>query len=172
MDYSSSQACFDFATPCAPPPIPAIVISSNTETSSKSKRGLSKIVVQAIRLNDQGDISNAYSADLIDNGKIRKPFRFNGKLYTCTSTMSGMYAPGVRRAEAYQLLSAALFTGQPTTISKKVNADNGRSARADPNGFYHGIAISHQGRDYILVGPPLTIPPEIPGTSSGYQHQQ
>jgi hypothetical protein len=28
--------------------------------------------------------------------------------------MSGMYAPGVRQAEAYQLLSAALFTSQPT----------------------------------------------------------
>lgn len=86
--------------------------------------------------------------------------------------MSGMYAPGVRQAEAYQLLSAALFTGQPTTIAKKVDPDNGRSARADPNGFYHGIAISHQGRDYILVGPSLTfIPPEIPETPSGHQNQ-
>lgn len=60
---------------------------------------LSKILMMI-----QGDISNAYSGDLIDNGKIRRPFSYNGKLYVTTSSAHG---PSLCKAEAYQLLGFA-----------------------------------------------------------------
>ena len=42
----------------------------------------------------------------------------------------------------------------------------GETARHDPNGFYHGISVKHQGKTAVLTGPPLTfVPPQIPGTN-------
>ncbi len=123
-----------------------------------------EIIVDPIRLADREDISNSYSADLINNGRIRKPFRYNGQLYTTTSTISGMYTGSIRKAEAYRLVLPTLFEGRITEFRTKIDRDNGNSARSDPNGFYHGISITYQSQQYVLAGPPLTFLPNLPTT--------
>lgn len=122
------------------------------------------VIVDPIRLADRGDISNSYSADLINNGRIRKPFRYDGQLYTTTSTISGMYPDSIRKAEAYRLVLATLFDGQITDFRTKIDHDNGNSARSDPNGFYHGIPITYQNQQYVLAGPALNFVPNLPRT--------
>lgn len=156
-----NQIAFDFSLPCpipfVPPPTPTTSKSEPTTTSRE-------VIVNYLRLSDQGDISRSYSADLIDNGRIRKPFRYNGQLYICTSTITGFYPNSIRQAEAYQLTLATLFDRKTTDYQSKVGHDNGATARADLNGFYDGIAVTQQGHGYVLTGPPLTFLPNIPRT--------
>lgn len=163
MQSNYSQTSFDFSIPDTLT-LTAPLIFDSPALNDEPKPTRQEVIVDPIRLDDQGDISNSYSADVIDNGRIRKPFRYNGQLYTTTSTISGMYPRSIRQAEAYRLLLATLFVGQITDIHTKIDHDNGRAARSDPNGFYHGIAVTHQGRQYVLAGPPLTFLPNLPGT--------
>ncbi len=164
MQANYSQTSFNFsvqdgfATP--------ITLKSDAENNNPQlRRG--EAIVDPIRLGDRGDISNSYSADIINNGRIRKPFSYNGHLYTTTSTISGIYPDSIRQAEAYRLVLATLFDGQITEFRTKINHDNGSSARSDPNGFYHGIPITYQSRQYVLAGPPLTFLPNLPRTEGG-----
>lgn len=95
--------------------------------------------------------------------KFAGPFSYNGKLYVTTSSAHG---PSLCEAEAYQLLPESLFNSEPTTYANKIHYDGGETARHDPNGFYHGISVKHQGKTAVLTGPPLTfVPPQIPGTN-------
>jgi hypothetical protein len=55
-------------------------------------------------------------------------------------------------AQAYRLIPEKLFPEPATTYSAKT-AD-GDEARADPNGFYHGIKIQFKGAASVLCGPP------------------
>lgn len=162
MQNNYSQTSFDFSTPDAPTLDTTPLTLNSPTTNHKPKPGNSpEVFVDPIRLTDRGDISSSYSADVIDKGRIRKPFRYNGQLYTTTSTLSGMYPHSIRQAEAYTLVLATLFEGQITDFHTKIHHDIGRSARSDPNGFYHGIAITHQSRQYVLAGPPLTFLPNL-----------
>jgi hypothetical protein len=163
MDYNSEQFSFDFSPQH---PLPALSthttpISTNTQPNPpiRNRRRQHIIVIDAIRLSNQGDISNSYSGDLIDNGKIRRPFSYNGNLYVTTSSAHG---PSLCEAEAYQLLPEYLFDSEPITYANKIHHDGGETARHDPNGFYHGITITQQGRQYVLTGPPQTFIPNIP----------
>ena len=163
MQTNYSQTPLDFSIPDAPtfdnPP------TRNSPTpNDKPQPTTREVTIDSIRLTNRGDISNSYSADVIDKGKIRKPFRYNGQLYTTTSTRSGTFPQPIRQAEAYRLVIATLFDGQITDFHTKIHHDNGRSARSDPSGFYHGIAITHQSRQYVLAGPPLTFLPNLSGT--------
>lgn len=36
------------------------------------------------------------------------------------------------------------------------------TARADPNGFYHGMTVRHGGQTLVLSGPPVAL---VPGES-------
>ena len=153
FDFSHPPCPAPFAPPLAPPP-------ANIERDTYSR----EVIVNYLRLSDRGDISNSYSADLIDNGRIRKPFRCNGQLYICTSTITGFYPNSIRQAEAYRLTLATLFDGQTTDYQSKVGVDNGATARSDPDGFYHRVGVTQQGRQYVLTGPPLTFLPNIPRT--------
>ncbi len=163
MQSNYSQTSFDFSIPDALT-LTTPVTSNIPTLNDNSKPTRQEVIVDPIRLGDAGDISNSYSADVIDNGRVRKPFRYNGQFYTTTSTITEMYPRSIRQAEAYRLLLTTLFDGQITDIHTKIDHDNGRAARSDPNGFYHGIAITHQGRQYVLAGPPLTFLPNLPGT--------
>lgn len=156
-----SQQSFDFSTQDRLNTATSPLTYSAAQNDLKIAR---QEVVEPIRLADRGDISNAYSADLIDKGRIRKPFRYNGQLYTTTSTISGIYPDFIRQAEAYRLVPATLFDGHITEFRTKINHDNGSSARSDPNGFYHGIPITYLSRQYILAGPPLTFLPNFSRT--------
>jgi|SRR5215213_1499784 len=158
-----SQQSFDFSTqerlntPTSPPTYSAV--------QNANPRRPIREEVDPLRLAERGDISSAYSADLIDKGTIRKPFHHNGNLYTTTSTItSGIYPDFVCQAEAYRLVLAPIFDGHITEFRTKINHDNGSSARSDPNGFYHGIQITYQSRQYVLAGPPLTFLPRFSQT--------
>jgi len=163
MQNNYSQTSFDFSIPDASTLDTPLTLHAPTpiDNPKPATRG---VTVHPIRLTNRGDISNSYSADVIDKGKIRKPFHYNGQLYTTTSAASGMYPDSIRQAEAYRLVPAKLFDGQITDFHTKIHHDNGRSARSDPSGFYHGIAITHQRRQYVLAGPPLMFLPNLSGT--------
>jgi hypothetical protein len=105
---------------------------------------------------EDSDIAGSYSADRIGMGlRVRKPFSFEGALWTCVGT--GPYGDGLWYAEAYRLVHPAAFKGTPVTHREKT-AD-GDAARADPNGFYHGMRVRHAGQDFVLCGPPVILVP-------------
>lgn len=157
-----SQRSFDFSLPDTSSPATANSPALNSPTQNDHPHvGSRDVIVDPIRLSDRGDISVSYSADLISNGRVRKPFRYNDQLYTTTSTISGRYPDSVREAEAYRLVPAILFDGHTIEFRTKINRDNGNAARSDPNGFYHAIPITYQSRPYVLAGPPLTFLPNL-----------
>jgi hypothetical protein len=106
----------------------------------------------------QGDIAASYSAERIGmNQPIRKPFSWKGSLWVCVGMT---YLNGTQSAEAYRLVHPQLFNGKPLTYAAKTaDAD---AARADPNGFYHGMTVRHAGQTFVLCGPPVIL---IPGAS-------
>jgi len=98
----------------------------------------------------EGDIHASYSADVIAmNGKVRMPFRHGAYLWTCISIRS--LGPEL---EAYRLTPLTMFDGTVTTYGEKVHRDGGERARADANGFYHGMKVQQGGNFYVLTGPP------------------
>jgi len=103
----------------------------------------------------QGDIRASYSADLIGlEGRIRKPFRLQGRL--CVMTGSS----GTRDAcafTAYRLVLPREFDGTVTTYRDKLLIGGGDYARADPQGFYHGMRVTRGRETFVLCGPPVTI---------------
>ena len=103
----------------------------------------------------EGDIAASYSADRIGNGQpIRTPFPWAGARWVCVS-LQGMR--GATSAEAYRLVDIRAFAGEPMTYTQKV-AD-GDAARSDPNGFYHGMTVTHAGTKNVLFGPPARFEP-------------
>lgn len=101
-----------------------------------------------------GDIAASYSGDLIAmQAKVRKPYVLEGKL--CVTVATGSYPQ--EYVEAYQLIELASFDGTPTTYRDRVSLNDGDTARNDPNGFYHGMTVTHGGNQFVLCGPPLLI---------------
>ncbi|MFI4893592.1 MAG: ArdC-like ssDNA-binding domain-containing protein [Phycisphaerales bacterium JB058] len=101
----------------------------------------------------EGDIRASYSADRIGlNQPVRKPFTFRGARWVCVGTGG---ATTSWSAEAYRIVPSDHFDGEAITYHKKVRGDGGESARNDPLGFYHGIAVASAGRGCVLVGPPV-----------------
>jgi hypothetical protein len=98
----------------------------------------------------EGDIAASYSADRIAMERpSRRPFPWQGALWVCVSTQS---IDGVASAEAYRLMDTRAFAGEAVRYGQKV-AD-GDAARSDPNGFYHGMTVTHAGAKHVLCGPP------------------
>ena len=89
----------------------------------------------------EGDIAGSYSADLIIEGKIRKPFRWKDVDWVCVSLC------GVS-ARAYKVVTAAAFGGKTRTYA---------SGERGPLGFYHGIAVRLKGQMLVLCGPEVTF---------------
>jgi hypothetical protein len=93
----------------------------------------------------EGDIAASYSADRIGMGEpLRRPFDWKGSLWVCVSRSDA-------KAEAYRLTHPQAFNGVPLTYRTKIT--DGDAARKDPNGFYHGMSVSHNGRTFVLCGP-------------------
>ena len=107
----------------------------------------------------EGDIAASYSADRIGLAQpVRKPFHWQGSLWLCVQMQR---RNGVDSAEAYRLTDPRSFIGQPLTYAAKTaDAD---AARADPEGFYHGMTVRHAGQVLVLCGPPVTF---VPGESA------
>jgi hypothetical protein len=111
---------------------------------------------------DAGDIHSAYSADIIaSEGRVRDPFIFDGGLWV-TVTISG--CGDTERAEAYRLVPLRLFPRPSLTYRDKIGTEDGaETAKADPLGFYNGIAVRHGREPYVLLGPPaIFVPGEEP----------
>ena len=86
---------------------------------------------------------------------VRKPFEWKGGLWVCVGI--GYYNGGVASAEAYRLVRPQMFYGEPFTYAERVR--DGDAARADANGFYHGMRVRHVGAEFVLCGPPVTFVP-------------
>jgi hypothetical protein len=97
----------------------------------------------------EGDIAASYSADRIAMGQsIRKPFRWQGSDWVCVSTQC---RDGVQSAQAYRVVHATQFPGNPASYRDKTR--DGDAARSDPNGFYHGTTVTHAAQQLVLCGP-------------------
>jgi len=98
---------------------------------------------------NEGDISAAYSADVIAlKGRVRRPFQHAGKLYVTIASQNH------QTAEAYQLQLPQQFDGPTATYQERCQSENCRSI---PEGFYHGIRVKNGQTDYVLVGPKQTF---------------
>lgn len=113
----------------------------------------------------EGDICASYSGDCIATaGTVRKPFVYQGSLWV--SVGGSFHHKG--SAKCYRLLPVRLFDGKPTTYSLKVNSNPldetykypGDTARNDPMGFYHGMAVKHGREMLVLVGPEALFAPD------------
>ena len=101
----------------------------------------------------EGDIHASYSADVIAmENRIRAPFRHGSHLWACVGIRGG--GDSGMQFEAYRLLPESMFPGTLTSYNAKIRVDGGDSARNDPNGFYHGMAVKDGGIRYALTGPP------------------
>lgn len=102
----------------------------------------------------EGDIAASYSADRIGmNHQIRTPFQWRGSQWVCVSLA---YHGGIS-VEAYRLVDPRVFEGTPLSYAERTL--DGDAARADPNGFYHGMTVTHAGRTFVLCGPPARFEP-------------
>lgn len=104
----------------------------------------------------QGDIAKSYSADRIGMDQpVRKPFEWKGGLWVCVGI--GYQCGGVASAEAYRLVHPQVFCGESVSYAERVR--NGDAARADANGFYHGMRVKHAGAEFVLCGPKVIFAP-------------
>ncbi len=102
-----------------------------------------------------GDIAESYSADRIAEGRpIRKPFEWKGERWVCVAqhAQSGECAATAYRLRPWQRLTAP-SKGELVSYSARVAVAD--MARADPKGFYHGMAVRHRGQSMALHGPPV-----------------
>lgn len=99
----------------------------------------------------EGDIAASYCADTIAlEGRTRKPFFFRGDLWVTTSLCGG-------QAKAYRLVPMDEFTTAAMGYAEKTK--DCEAARADPDGFYHGIAVRFRKDWFVLHGPPAVFRP-------------
>ena len=113
----------------------------------------------------EGDISRAYSADRIGEGKpARQPFEWGGNLWvTISISGKGLTISGEHEFQAYRIVPPAIFNGVATTYREKVyDGSDGENARNDPLGFYHGMKIVCGGKPFIMRGPPAVFVAEDP----------
>ena len=103
----------------------------------------------------EGDISASYSADHIGMSQpIRKPFTWQSGLWVCVGMASRR---GHIFAEAYRILPQSAFPYPVRAYAEKTR--NSDEARADPNGFYHGMSVRHGSKTFVLIGPPVRFAP-------------
>lgn len=103
----------------------------------------------------EGDIYASYSADRIAmSGSVRRPFTFQGESWVCTGNLGG---GSIEVSTAYRLVPLEHFEGAAVTYHEKT--DDSAAARADPDGFYHGIVVQHRGQPHVLCGPPIDFTP-------------
>jgi diguanylate cyclase (GGDEF)-like protein len=80
----------------------------------------------------EGDIAGAYSGDTITQGKLRKPFEHDGKLYTSTGGNSV-------EQHAYELVDPKDYDGDVFSYGTK----KGRG--------YEGIVVKYKGKTYVMT---------------------
>lgn len=103
---------------------------------------------------DIGEVTASYSADRIGlAGRVRRPFSWRGGEWV---SIGQKHLGQVRgEHEVYRLVDPDEFEGPVRTYAEKT-AD-AAAARADPNGFYHGVAVRYGQRPWVLCGPPVRV---------------
>jgi hypothetical protein len=125
--------------------------------SDDDESGTDRIVyVDSARFGEgkSGDIASAYSADFIIKGKVRKPFKHDGKLYTCTGGVWGSLHEAGDKATAWRLVPIAEYEGQ--TFSYNDHRESG----------YEGIRVKWGKDEFVLSGPPLTFKSAVEDAST------
>jgi hypothetical protein len=92
------------------------------------------------RKSGEGDIRGAYSGDKISDGKIRKPFTYNGKLYTSSGssgTVSGI-----------EIVPLADYKGKSYT---KAEIDKLWKEKHESYDGYAGRVVSSGGNQYVIT---------------------
>ncbi|MFT4843031.1 MAG: hypothetical protein ACI8UD_001862 [Planctomycetota bacterium] len=98
----------------------------------------------------EGDVAASYSADVIAlEGRVRAPFRLFGWL-RATTGISGRV--GDEKATCYRLVPLSSFEETPRRYGDKID-----QALRDQLGFYHGMAVKHGRKDFVLIGPPMVL---------------
>ena len=106
------------------------------------------------KMTQEGDISAAFSADLIaSHARVRNPFRLQRWLCITTSVEHGPRS----FATAYRMIPADCFKGTTTSYYGKRYPQDGDYRRSERHGFYHSIAVQHGGKSYVLCGPPVDM---------------
>lgn len=122
----------------------------------------------------EGDIAASYSGDRIGMGKpLRKPFVHRGEAWVCVSRTS-IPDGGPPVSKAYRLVpidwySERLegeFRGYFYGSYAEKTADC-EAARADPNGFYHGVIVQCGKHYYVMFGPPVQFTPKAVEQQAG-----
>lgn len=96
----------------------------------------------------EGDISAAYSADKIAEGRVRSPFKWQNALWI---SVGGTSRGDYRAVQAYRIIERRFYGGTPITYNE--NARMSAAARGRPEGFYHGMSVKWGKLDCVLVGP-------------------
>jgi len=99
------------------------------------------------------------------SGRIRRPFRLDGRLWTNV----GNFPDNI--VKAYRLVVPSLFKGKPTTYDERLVIDGGEVARRDPMGASHGIRVKFRGKAYVLCGPPVFLTPRPEPNPNPQPHQ-
>lgn len=102
-----------------------------------------------------GDIGAAYSADVLMEGKLRRPFIYQGRLMTNTG---GLICQDYYEWTAYEIIPAELFHGEVHQYKDR-NVDCGVSDADRRYRTYHGLCVMHGGKKWVLVGPEITFKP-------------
>ena len=113
---------------------------------------------QTEREENTGDIRGSYSADIIAmEGRVRKPFKWQGSLCVCTgSAGTGLTKSGRQEHEAYRLGPLRMFEGTPTTYREKTGTNEAaEAARNDPLGFYNAMSVICGKEKYVMAGPEM-----------------
>lgn len=95
------------------------------------------------------EVEASYSGDTISKGTIRKPFAYAGGLYVTVGSVSG--GDRVPQSRVYGLCGRQDFQGAVRAYEVS------EAHRNDPNGFYHGIAVTHGKDEWVMVGPEFTF---------------
>ena len=99
---------------------------------------------------DIARVDESYSCDCIGlSGRVRKPFRWKGSDWVSVGQRPG------GTFEVYRLADPEIFDGATTTYAEKTK--DAAAARADQNGFYHGMVVRHGQRLWVMSGPPVRL---------------
>ena len=121
------------------------VVASERMEPGEWSRDLSKRV-------GEGDVQASYSGDVVPEGRVRRPFKLGTTFWVAVRMVD-------RRAlavAAYRLVPSGEFVGESKPYAERTAAEHD-AARADPRGFYHGLAVKRGSREFALAGPPATI---------------
>lgn len=99
--------------------------------------------------------AGSISCGTIGEGKIKKPFEFDGNLYVGTSGASS-HKTGYTLVEAYRVVPENEFAGKIYSYDEKrqlVETDEDRKT------FYHGVRVRQGGNSYVLQLPKIKFVP-------------